>query len=126
MFKTAAYILFPLIILFGIYIQINGETSPGGGFQAGAIFASIIVGYNLIFSKLLVNQKFLHQIAITGVLIYISLGALSILFGHNFLDYNFLNNNHKHAQSIGIFIIEIGVFCTVSSGLSLIYFAFKE
>jgi multicomponent Na+:H+ antiporter subunit B len=126
MFRIAAYILFPIIILFAIYIQINGETSPGGGFQAGAIFASLIVGYDLIFSKYLIKQKHLYQISIIGVLIYISMGILAVIFGYNFLDYNFLSYDHKNAQSIGVFIIEIGVFCTVSAGLSMIYFALKD
>ena len=125
MFKTAAYILFPFIIIFSIYIQINGETSPGGGFQAGAIFASIIAGYDLIFSKSIIHQKSLHQICIIGVLIYISTGISAVFFGYNFLDYNFLHDNYRNAQSIGIFIIEMGVFFTVSAGLSLIYLSLK-
>jgi multicomponent Na+:H+ antiporter subunit B len=126
MFKFAAYILFPIAILFAIYIQVNGEASPGGGFQAGAIFASLIVGYDLIFSKYLIKQKNLYQMSVIGVLIYIFIGILPVLFGNNFLDYNILSDNHKNAQSMGIFIIELGVFGTVSAGLSIIYFALKE
>ena len=126
MFKIAANIIFPFVIIFATYIQINGEFSPGGGFQAGAIFASMIVSYNLIFDKLLLSEKALMNLAIFGVLIYIGVGVFSILFGYNFLDYNFINIDYKIAQSIGIFIIELGVFLTVSCGLSMIYFAFLK
>ena len=33
-------VLFPLIVLFGLYIIIHGHLSPGGGFQGGVIIAS--------------------------------------------------------------------------------------
>ncbi|MEA3419738.1 MAG: MnhB domain-containing protein [Campylobacterota bacterium] len=39
-------VLFPLIVLFGIYIIIHGHLSPGGGFQGGVIIAS---GFLLLF-----------------------------------------------------------------------------
>ena len=35
----------PLILIFASYMLIHGEESPGGGFQAGAIFASGMVIY---------------------------------------------------------------------------------
>ena len=33
-------LLFPLIVLFGIYIIMHGHLTPGGGFQGGAVLAS--------------------------------------------------------------------------------------
>ncbi len=38
--KIGAHVLFPLIILFGLYIIVHGHLSPGGGFQGGVIIAS--------------------------------------------------------------------------------------
>ncbi|MCK4833616.1 MAG: sodium:proton antiporter, partial [Gammaproteobacteria bacterium] len=38
--ETATELLLPMIILFGIYVFMNGHLSPGGGFQGGAIIAS--------------------------------------------------------------------------------------
>ena len=32
--------VFPFIVLFGFYVILNGATSPGGGFQGGAILAT--------------------------------------------------------------------------------------
>ena len=40
--------LVPLMIVFAVYVLIHGESSPGGGFQAGAIFASAIILVRLI------------------------------------------------------------------------------
>lgn len=40
--------LFPFIILFGLYIIINGALSPGGGFQGGAVLATALLGVYLL------------------------------------------------------------------------------
>jgi len=40
MLKTASKLLFPIIILYGVYIMVYGHLSPGGGFQGGVIIAS--------------------------------------------------------------------------------------
>ena len=39
----------PFILMFGFYVQLHGEYSPGGGFQAGVILASAFILYALIF-----------------------------------------------------------------------------
>lgn len=38
--KIGVRVLFPLILLFGVYIVVHGHLSPGGGFQGGVIIAS--------------------------------------------------------------------------------------
>ncbi len=38
--KTAADLLFPFLIILGIYIILHGHLTPGGGFQGGAILAT--------------------------------------------------------------------------------------
>ena len=46
--KTVVSFIIPYLILYAIYIQLNGEVSPGGGFQAGVIFASGIIAFDLL------------------------------------------------------------------------------
>lgn len=36
-------IVFPMILIFGFYVIVNGHVSPGGGFQGGAILASVFI-----------------------------------------------------------------------------------
>ena len=36
-------------MLFALYVQFHGDYGPGGGFQAGVIFAAAIILYSLIF-----------------------------------------------------------------------------
>ena len=37
------------ILLFALYVQFHGDYSPGGGFQAGVIFAAAFILYGVVF-----------------------------------------------------------------------------
>jgi len=39
-FKSASELLFPLLIVTGLYIVLHGHLTPGGGFQGGVILAT--------------------------------------------------------------------------------------
>ncbi len=43
--QTSAMVLVPIIILFGIYVILNGHLSPGGGFSGGAIIGAGLILY---------------------------------------------------------------------------------
>ena len=43
--QQITYILFPLIMIFGIYVVLNGHLSPGGGFYGGAIMGAGLILY---------------------------------------------------------------------------------
>lgn len=38
--KIISRMIFPFVVLFGLYIIFNGDLSPGGGFQGGVVLAS--------------------------------------------------------------------------------------
>jgi len=123
----------PFILVFGIYVLIHGEASPGGGFQAGAIVASGIVLGRLTLGSDHSENRFpislLIWLSSLGVGIYVVAGVIPMLFGGNYLDYNELpvlwfNNVAEHARTaraMGIFIVEIGVFIAVLSTLVILY-----
>lgn len=41
--QQVTFILFPLIMIFGIYVVLNGHLSPGGGFSGGAIMGAGLI-----------------------------------------------------------------------------------
>lgn len=41
--SRALVILYPIILIFGIYVILNGHISPGGGFQGGALLMAIYI-----------------------------------------------------------------------------------
>ncbi len=41
--KIISRMLFPFILLYGLYIILNGDLSPGGGFQGGVVLGASYV-----------------------------------------------------------------------------------
>jgi len=111
-------------------VQFHGDFGPGGGFQAGVIFASAIILYAMLFglstARKVINQTFIQLVAATGVLLYGSVGIVSLLNGEKFLDYNALAVNPIDGQHLGILIIELGVGFTVASVMMIIFFSFAS
>ena len=128
--KVVAKLIVPVILLFALYVQFHGEYSPGGGFQAGVLFAAAIILYALVFglkqARTIIPPRLLGRLPAAGVLIFGGTGLLTMALGGNFLEYNVLAENQPTAQQIGIIIIEIGVGVTVASVMLLIYFIFAE
>jgi multicomponent Na+:H+ antiporter subunit B len=128
--KVVARIVVPVIMLFGLYVQFHGEYSPGGGFQAGVIFAASIILYALVFglaaARQIIPPRVLNWLPAAGVLIFGGVGLLTMALGGNYLDYNVLAADPQTAQQRGIVMIEIGVGVTVASVMLLIYFIFAE
>lgn len=127
--RVVAKMLLPFILLFALYVQFHGDYGPGGGFQAGVIFAAGFILFSLVFglnaAERIVRPGWAERLAATGVLLYGSVGVATMLLGGNFLGYDALNPHHpEHGQHLGIFLIELGVGITVASVMVSIYFAF--
>ncbi len=126
--RIVSKMLIPLILLFALYVQFHADFGPGGGFQAGVIFASVIILYVMIFglraTQKTISLAWLEFLSALGVLIFGSVGLLSLLFGENFLDYNMLSSDPVQAQHLGIFVVEIGVGITVAATIILIFMTF--
>jgi multicomponent Na+:H+ antiporter subunit B len=126
--RALSKLLIPLIMLFALYVQFHGDYGPGGGFQAGVIFAAGIVLYALIFGLAKAQDVFtprLLQILMAfGVLLYGGVGLASVLLGGNFLDYGVLAHDPVHGQHLGILLVELGVGITVTAVMSMVFFLF--
>lgn len=55
--KIISRFLFPYILIFGLYIIINGDLSPGGGFQGGVVLASSYFLLYFIKEEKIINIK---------------------------------------------------------------------
>ena len=126
--RVVAKWLLPLILIFALYVQFHGDYGPGGGFQAGVIFAAGIILYTMLFGLSNASRVFkpeiLELIAALGVLLYGGVGLLCMLLGGNFLEYGVLEHDPLHGQHLGILLVELGVGITVASVMITIFFKF--
>jgi multicomponent Na+:H+ antiporter subunit B len=121
-------LLIPFILLFALYVQFHGDFGPGGGFQAGVIFAAAFILYALIFGRetatRVVPPQLLRVLLALGVLIYASVGVAGLIFGGNFLNYSVLRADGVAGQHLGIMLIELGVGTTVAAVMIMVFFMF--
>ena len=127
--RVVSKLLLPYVLLFALYVQFHGDYGPGGGFQAGVIFAAGFVLYGLVFSLDAVRRvapaRMVELVFATGVLVFAGTGVATMLMGGNFLEYGVLNeHNPSHGQHLGILVVELGVGMTVAAVMIAIYSAF--
>lgn len=126
--RVALKPLIPFIMIFGLYVQFHGDYGPGGGFQAGVIFAAAIALYAMVWGPRDALQIFtrrrLEILTACGVLLYGSVGVVAMLLGGNFLDYDVLAHDPLHGQHWGIFFVELGVGFTVTAVMAGLFLAF--
>jgi len=139
--RVVSKALIPFILLFALYVQFHGDFGPGGGFQAGVIFAAGLVLYGVIFGlsslEHVVPPRTVEIGVALGVLLYGGVGVACLVLGAgqegvgNFLDYNVLGSHggegvNAHGQHLGILLVELGVGITVASSMLAIFYMFAE
>ncbi|MGC6415660.1 MAG: Na(+)/H(+) antiporter subunit B [Bradymonadia bacterium] len=123
--RVVSRALIPFILLFGLYVQFHGDFGPGGGFQAGVIFAAALILYGLIFGLDAVQRVYtpfaVEMCMATGLILYAGTGFVSFMKNLNYLDYDVFGS---HGQHYGILLIEAGVGITVASTMVMIFYSF--
>ena len=125
--STAFRMLAPFALVYAVYVLVLGETSPGGGFQAG-----VVMGFGIILARLILgkdekifNIKMKNSLVLAGcgTFIYALAGWLTLFGGGKFLHYDFLPVQLEPAHemhALGILMIEIGVtICVMMTILNI-------
>jgi multicomponent Na+:H+ antiporter subunit B len=128
-----AKMLIPYILLFALYVQFHGDFGPGGGFQAGVIFAAAFVLHGMVLSPRHTLQAapalVIERLVALGVLLYAAVGVYCLFKGGNFLEYDVLLSHgekpNPHGQHIGILLVEAGVGITVFAAMLTIFYKFS-
>lgn len=121
----------PFILLFGLYVQFHGDYGPGGGFQAGVIFAAGFILYGLIFGldrvEKVVPWPVVERGVALGLLLYGGVGVITMIFQGQYLDYRVLDGHDpQHGLHLGVLLVELGVGLTVTMAMLAIYYAFAD
>ena len=83
--------LIPVILLFGVYILLNGHLSPGGGFSGGAVLAAALMIYALVWGDEAASRTF--RASILRAVVVCSLGFYCLAKSYSF----FTGANHLHS-----------------------------
>ena len=106
--QRVTFLLFPIIVIYGIYVILNGHISPGGGFSGGAIIGAGLILYANAFGFEKLNRFFTEKTYKT--VSFVSLAFYCLAKSYSF----FTGANHLES---GIPLGEAGAI--LSSGLIL-------
>lgn len=125
---SGSKLLFPAIILLGVYIFVYGHLSPGGGFQGGTIIATGFLLMLLAYENFTVSHKTLAFVESFAGIFFVMFGFTGLIMGKTFLE-NFLPSGELNSLFSGgiIPIIYILVGFKVAAELTgLIYTVLHE
>ncbi len=108
--------IYPIIILFGMYIVFTGISNPGGGFQGGAIVVAIFMCRYLVYPDEMRGLDLIGKLDKIVLIFVLALASTFILLGFREL-FPFMNRIYN--MVIGILI---GI--KVASGLTVVFFTF--
>lgn len=118
----------PFVFTFGLFIMFHGADSSGGGFQGGVIISTVIIMLAIAFgikpTMDWLDRKTIILVSGLGVVMFITIGFLTILFGGTFLEYSVINI--EKASKYGVELVEVAIGIIVSSIVILLFFVLAE
>lgn len=120
--QLSAKILVPIIIVYGIYVILNGHLSPGGGFSGGAIIGAGLILYVNAFgfekASRIMNRKNYAIISVVPLLFYAIAKGYSFFTGANHLESGIPKGTPGEILSAGLILplnicVGIVVACTM-------------
>ena len=88
--QMAAKILVPIILMYGIYVVLNGHLSPGGGFSGGAIMGAALILYLNAFGFEKTSRFFTFKtfrwVTFLALMTYAGLKSYSFFTGANHIE----------------------------------------
>ena len=133
--RSCCSIIVPIILLFGVYVILNGSISPGGGFSGGAIVGAGLILYSLVFGhekmQKFFNIKVFKTVTSCSLLCYCLCKAYSFFTSvngyYNFFDTLIDLQTPGNIFSGGlIFILNVCVGLVVSCTMYGFYSLFKR
>ncbi len=122
--ETISRVLYPFILLFGLYIILNGDLSPGGGFQGGTILATAFLTIYLVKSKNTISVKSLLKLEKVLFLMLLFVAVISV-FTRGVPFTNFLPlNTQPDIKRVFLIILNILFGLKVATGLIAVFTAF--
>ncbi len=84
--RTGVRVLFPAIVLLGIYVFIHGHLTPGGGFQGGTIVATGFLLMLISYKGFNTDHSRMVWIESLAGLSFVGIGIWGLVSGNTFLE----------------------------------------
>ena len=129
--QKITFLLFPIIVIFGIYVILNGHISPGGGFSGGAIIGAGLILYANAFGFEKLNRFFTEKtyktVSFSALTFYCLAKSYSFFTGANHLESGIPLGTPGDIISSGlIFPLNICVGLVVACTMYAFYTLFRK
>jgi multicomponent Na+:H+ antiporter subunit A len=125
-FRTAARLLMPLLLLFSVFLLLRGHNQPGGGFVGGLVAASAFALYGLAYGMERARRALLVApltLLGAGLSIALASGVPAALRGQPFLTAQWALSPVAAGTPM---VFDIGVFLVVSGVVLMMIFSLSE
>ena len=129
--QTAARLLMPLLLLFGVFLLLRGHNQPGGGFVGGLVVAASFVLYAIAFGVEAARQALLvrpWRLLGIGLLVALVSGLAGAAAGRPFLTavWTTVDTGSTPLHLGTPLVFDIGVFLVVTGVVAMMIFSLAE
>lgn len=123
--------LIPCLLMFGVYVLLNGHLSPGGGFSGGAILGAALILYSMAFGfdsiERFMNSTSIKAITCCSLGFYVVAKSYSFITGANHLPSIITTGNPGDILSAGLILpLNVAVGLVVACTMYSIFSFFKR
>jgi multisubunit Na+/H+ antiporter MnhB subunit len=125
-FRTAARLLTPLLLVFAVFLLLRGHNEPGGGFVGGLVASAAFALYAIAFGVRRARQAlYVRPLMLigTGLLIALASGLPAVLRGQPFLTASWITAPVAVGTPV---LFDVGVFLVVSGVVLMMTFTLAE
>ena len=129
--QRITFLLFPVIVIFGIYVILNGHISPGGGFSGGAIIGAGLILYANAFGFEKLNRFFTEKtykcVSFSALTFYCLAKSYSFFTGANHMASGIPLGNPGDILSSGLILpLNVCVGLVVACTMYAFYTLFRK
>jgi multicomponent Na+:H+ antiporter subunit A len=125
-FRTAARLLMPLLLVFSVFLLMRGHNQPGGGFVGGLVAAAAFALYAIGFGVDRARQALLVRpltLLGAGLLIALVSGLAAVVRDQPFLTASWLSGPVALGTPV---LFDVGVFLVVAGVVVMMIFTLAE
>ena len=129
--EQVARLLVPFILMFGVYVVLNGHLSPGGGFSGGTVMGAGLILYANAFGHRRIHRFFSFKtftvMSSSALMVYALSKGYSFFMGANHLESGIPLGRPGNIFSAGLILpLDICVGLVVAGTMYCFYSLFRE